>query len=371
MKQYGKKIKLSVLFYYLAYALLIIETMLSRIDFINYNKQFFLLFEILFLITSFILGINKNEKRIKTKKMFFYIISLIVGVASYTITKNSIFIMALLFIYCSNTIDFDDFIKFDMKFKIFMLILMIFFLQIGILDNLQIIRENGVIRNTMGFYSPNTLGIYLLNICCDYIYIHKDNISLKNYIFIAICIIINYIITNSRTSSICLVLLMLYLIMRKHLKLKKLYLVPYIFTAISFLCIYLYSLKIPFLIQLNEILSNRLLCGMKFFEEYGITFLGNQFRTIDHWIGYVYVIDNTYLNIFINHGLLLTISAYIFIHLFNKKIVNSNVCLKIIVLIYFISGLLETNLFNVIYNPFLIYMGGILLMNKTMQEDNE
>ena len=368
MRNIVSKNKLSIIFYYLAYTFLIIETMLSRINFINNNKFIFLILEILFLGLSFLFGIDMNHKFIRTKKLIFYLLSLFVGISSYLVTNNSIFIFILLFIYCSGVINFENFIKYDMKIKIFMLIIIAIFLQIGLLDNLFLVRDNGLIRNTMGFYSPNTLGIYLLNICCDFVFINKNKITLKHYLFIIFCIIINYIITNSRTSSICLIILILFLICRKKMRLDKLYLVPYIFLIISFVLIYLYSLKLPFAVHLNSLLSDRLLCGLNFFEEYGITLFGNKFRIVNEWIGFVYVVDNAYLNIFINHGIILSIVSFLFLDRYCRNIRNSNVCIKIILFIYLISGMLESNLFNVIYNPYLIYMGLILIMDDKKGE---
>lgn len=362
--------KISIYCFYIAYALLIFETMFSRLNVLENYKRLFLYFELLLLLFSFVFSLQKDLKAMPIKKLLFYFLSLFIVVLSYKHTNSATFLMIILFVLSSSEIEFNKFIKFDMKYKIIMLLVMIFFIKIGLIDNLQTTRANGISRNTMGFYSPNTMGIYLLNICCDYAFLNKEKFNIKCVILIVLIAIINYLLTDSRTSTLCLFLLAFFLLLRNKINLKYLFLVPFIFSILSFYFVYLFSINNSIFLEINSMLSNRLFCGLKFYEEYGINFFGNQFRIVTDWIGFTYVLDNAYLNVFIHHGFVLAASSLIALNIFCKKIKHYNNIIKIIFLIYFISGIFESNLFSIVYNPFLIYVSQVLLYNSKLINKN-
>lgn len=341
----------SVVLFYLSFALFAFETFFGHIDFINKYKIILSISEILLLILCFVLQSTKYD----FKTLFFVILILIGLLVSFLTTNNSIVFMTFLYIICSRNLDFERFVRFDIKLKILFVILLCIFLATGITHNAVLLRIDGTVRNTFGFSSPNTLGIIILSIICDYIYIIRDKIHLyHSFIFIVIALLIMKF-SDSRTSSLCIIILAFILPFTK----KKIYfkrILPYfipISIVISLILILKYGEGNSLVYYIDDLVSTRVKCGYNFYREYGISLLGNRFINYSYWIGYANTIDCSYLDLIIRHGVVATIIVIGYSFKLIKKVCYDNKYMIVtILLIFLLCGVFENALLYIVYNIF-------------------
>lgn len=365
-----KKRFTSKIFFYSAYILLLFKTICGRVEFIENIGEYITLLELVLLILCILI----QSRFYKIKTVLFIALVLMICLYSYTITNNSNIMILFFFIFSMRNIDFDKFIKLDIKFKIIFLMFNIIFIYLGVLKNVISYRSDGTIRQALGFSSPNSFGGIVMSICFEWVYLKRKNLNsmVYVYLFLLIAVILIDVLSNSKTSEICIVLFMLILfVYKKNIYLKKL--IPYmpiLLTVISIILVYLYGKQNAMAIKLNEILTTRLECAYNFFELYDVNLFGNKFISSDVWLGYINTLDNGYLYLILNQGILLYVFViYINIRLFKLAIKNDDRFLLSILIVFLFYAFMERTAYFVIYNVFLLYAKD-LFYNNGIEKDN-
>lgn len=362
-----KDIQFTRIFFYIAYTLLLLKIICGEAKFIEDIGEYITLIELILLGISIIIHIKAYSKN---EIIIMGVISSIL-LYSYTITKNSNIIILYSFLLAMKNIDFEKFIKYDIKVKILFLILNLVLIYLGFLENKIFYRDNGSVRQTFGFASPNSFGGIIMSICFEYIYLRRNN--LNNYMLIGMLIIsfVLEITCNSRTAEICIILLaILLVIFRKKIYFKKIIpYIPIILTAFSLILVYLYGKGCSFALWMDNILSTRLQCAYNFFDTYQVGLFGKEFLKTDVWLGYMNTLDNAYLYLILNHGILIYLVTIIMnIKLLDIAIKNNNRVLVAILIVFSIYGLMERGIFFITYNVFLLCSKDIFLKNQELKE---
>ena len=230
----------------------------------------------------------------------------------------------------------------------------------------------------MGFSHPNVFGTFVLSIMSEYIYLkyRKLNILDVAIIVIAIWIIVYY--ADSRTSQMCLGILIIFsLFVRKNEKKfgKKLNNVIsntfFICAAISFISAFLYSRNNWLMIKINEIITGRLNFIVQFFKEYKISAFGNEIIIIGTKLSSEtglkpWILDNAYSLIMLRYGIITFLMLGVYLNLFFKKAYeNKEYIIISIMLVFLLFGLLESGIVKVEYNIFWLYFSKLLYDKKT------
>ena len=356
-KENYKRILNSKLLFYFSYTLLLFKITCEQLDIVENIKNYLTITEILLLV--FCIIIQSRKYNIKT---IIIICNLLISTLySYTVTKNSNIFILVLLIIASKNIDIKKFIKYDIKIKILFLILNMFLIYAGIMENAIFFREEGNARYSLGFSSPNTLGAMILSICLELTYINNNMKKIYTYLLILLVIII--ITCNSRSAEIGIILLMILLpIYKKKIRLKKI--IPYtviIFTILSFFTVYLYGKGSKFALILDDLLSTRLMCSYNFLNIYDIKLFGNYFEEVDVWMGYVNSLDNGYIYFILNQGIIIYVIITILNIILMKNLIknNENIIVAILLVLYS-YGLMERGVFFITYNVFLLYINEII-----------
>ena len=189
--------KLCPFLFYMAFGLLVIETFFGHVDMFSRYKIIMSICELVLIILCIILQSTKYN----SKSLFAIILCLCICFVSFNYTKNSNIIYIFLFIIASKNIDFSKFCKFSYKYKIILLCLLFIFLLTGIMKNNVIYRVDGTVRNTFGFFSPNTIGMIISSICFEYIYTIKEKVSIRHSIFLFVVAFLILNLCDSRASS--------------------------------------------------------------------------------------------------------------------------------------------------------------------------
>lgn len=357
-----KELTSKILFYF-AYMLLVFKTICGRVKFVEDIGEYITLFELLLLVFCILL----QTRFYKIKTVLFIAIVLLICLYSYTITNNSNIMILFFFIFSMKNIKFDKFIKFDIKLKVLFLIFNIIFIYLGLLDNVISYRIDGTTRQALGFSSPNSLGGIVMSICFEWVYLKRKNINSLVYITLLFVVILLDLLCNSKSSELCIILLiiMLFIYRRKIYFKKILPYIPILLTIISILLVYLYGKQYSIAIKINDILTTRLECAYNFFELYNLNLFGNKFVSSDVWLGYANTLDNAYLYLLLNQGIIL----YIFVMYVNIKLLklateNEDRFLLSILIVFLFYAFMERTAYFVIYNVFLLYAKDLFYKNE-------
>lgn len=362
-----KNVLVSKVLFYFAYTILLMKIICGRAKFIDNISQYITLFELVLLSVCILV----QTRIYKIKTLVLIIVVLLVCLYSYTITNNSNIIIVFFFIFAMKNIEFEKFIRYDIKAKIIFLLFNLVLIYIGVLENIIFYRQDGGIRQTFGFASPNSFGGIIMSICFEWLYLKRNKINGLKLSLLVLVSIILAIICDSRTAELCLILLVIFMLLfNKKIYLKKVIpYIPIILTGISLVLVYLYDGQYSFIMKLDDILSTRITCAYNFFNLYDLNLFGNFFEETDVWLGYMNTLDNAYLYLLLNQGILL----YIFVIFINMKILKiavkeNNTVLVVILITFCLYGLMERGTFFITYNVFLLCAKDLLFKNKELEE---
>lgn len=368
MRRNLKWIKFGNILLYITYFLLVFETFFGNLRGFSKVKGYFSIIEIAMLLFSIVLKYTYIDK----KQIFLIILIISISVLSFLHTKNSNIMFILLFFIASKELNFKKFLSIDVFIKMLYIVLLLFFLSVGLMENTFSFRENGKIRYTFGLNSPNTLGAIVLCLCMEVAYIKYQKLSIKNSIvFIALAVLVSYI-TASRASSFCLIIIALAPIFKNKIYLKnKLPYIFVIFTIFSFVLLILYEKNVSWINSLDKILSYRIKCSYGFWKIYPTSIFGNKFADSKIWLGYANSLDNAYLDLIIHHGLLMYMMIFLLNMSITKRAIKDNDKLGVFLIIVMeIYALMERAPFTIIYNVFWLIKGNEILGEKNEENIN-
>lgn len=360
----SKNVTISKLFFYIAYVILLFKTICPLLDIWKEISEILTFIEIMLLCMCILI----QTRYYKVKVAIVIVSTLFIAVYSYFITNDSIMLLLLLFIYAAKNICLENFMKIDVKLKIVFLCLNIFFVCMGLVENIINYRPDGSIRRTFGFASANSFGGVILSICLELVYINRNRLNNLTYLKIILVTLLLFIFCDSRSSEISLILLCVLLVFyKKKIYLKKI--LPYlmiIFTILTFLLVYLYGIGNGVAIYLDELFSTRIMIIYNFLNDYNIGLWGNHIISPDIWIGYITTLDNVYAYLIINQGIILYIIIIVINFILMKRTIkDKNNILVAILIVTSIYGLMERTILFIPFNVFMLFARDIFYKKET------
>lgn len=366
-------------FCFFTYALYLFSKMFVCVNFINPIMKYVRVIAYILLIIIFFIQVKKYSL-----KQFIILIIIFIPISiSCFITNDESLLALLLFIYSFQTINFDDFIKFDLIIRIFFILMVVSLYYLGFTSTYTMIRDNGQLRYSMGFSHPNMFGTYIFSIVTDIFYLCHSKRKLFP-IFICICLLLSvYFLSNSRTSIICITLIILLMflkdnrldsIIKKFQKYKFSKHMFLIFTCVTYFLIYIYRLKIGISFFLNNLFSGRISGMNNLISTYGFRLFGNKIDFIStqdaHLLSLKSIcLDNSFLYLLIVYGIIPFIIIYYIMYRFERKTFkNNNKKMYILFVIHLIFGLMESNIFTLSCNAQLLYLADDFLGNKETKD---
>lgn len=360
----------TLLIFYAGYLCLLITDVCKKINFVSSNQRYITVTGYFLMLIYIIINYN-SYKKLSYKSIATYIIFFIIAIISWIYTNNFTVIRLLLLVAALYTIGFDKFIKVDVVMKIALTILLIFLPLLGIIENNYLLRQDHSVRYSFGFNHPNSLSIYIIMILFESVYIVYKNKNIKLYkaiIFAIIPIFIGFIyfVANSRMSALSLLVFYIlnifyYCIPEKiRLELKNNQNIKYIvinlfgiFTLLTLFTIIVSYLNLEILSKLDKIFSNRYSNYIVFLNKFGISIFGTE---IPVKLGYGEYLDNMYLKLLINQGILQYILYYLIYYWSTKKAYKRKDSMYILISsIILFEGFTETNMIMPTINIFILY----------------
>lgn len=349
-------LKIDMLLFFVGFFLLQVAETFVNVEFFQNKLTSINTLGLVLLAGCIILNIKNMKFQKKQLALIFFLF--VMSIVLYIKYSNGIFLETLLLIIIVLKNEFKKIVKIDFYIKLLVLILILTFNYLGLTNGVfETMLRGNVLRSSLGFYHPNTFAMFLMILCFEFMYISSEQKKLKTLIIIFLIALIIEKIPVSRTCVYCVAVLVFFQLFKdKFEKLlnskillivsKNLYLV---FLIVTLLLTYLYSINNSFAVSINEFISNRLYYQSFFLENYSINLFGND-------VNYVSTLDNGYLKILLNFGIITTI---FFMILYSKNISRAFkekdytvLVIYIIVMFYCLS---ESYLFYISYNIFLIY----------------
>lgn len=358
-----KKLNIEHLIYFVALFFLVSSNLLCNVTLIsNYLVTLRLISYLIFMVLGTI-SLMK-EKNIKIKFVFLIIVLFFLSFCTYIKADSTILLDLFFVLLASYRKKFDEVIKMDLFIKIVITILILVAHRYGFANsNFVVTRDDLFVRESFGFYHPNTFGMYIMMIYFDIVILLKKKVLFKSFIYGTIATLIIYYTSNSRTAYTSIILFLILLILysmfnfvichKKELVIKKRPVYEWLFPILTFVSLILtklYDMKLNFVIQLDKVLSNRLYLQAINMRAYPIKFFGDK-------IDIIRTLDNGYIKLLINFGIV----SFLFFSIIYKKMISNSINNKrfILTIIYFVLiyfTLSESSLLFVYYNIFYVYI---------------
>ncbi|MCR4762770.1 MAG: hypothetical protein K5696_04500 [Lachnospiraceae bacterium] len=255
----------------------------------------------------------------------------------------------------------------------FSIILPLYFL--GILEDV-VLYSHGTFRHTLGFIHPNLLGMRVFQLVLCVIYTHRDQIRFRDYVLIISAVCFCWIFPNSKTPTVALMILFVMLLLYKRMesgrKKRGVAFSSFMITGavsanmISIALSLVDISKNSVFLLLDKAAQNRFAWGHLVYGIFGVSVFGQRIRlasTEERIAGMSndLFLDNAYFHILLEYGIVTFIifsTLYITGMSYFKQ--KGERMMILILFMYSVYGIMETGMFLLQHNVFLISLGAVL-----------
>lgn len=351
------KIKLNTLLFYIVYTLLFLGDFIERTQFtekygLSNVRTVFSIFAVFFVLIHICLYFKNISKQQMYKIL---LLSLLILLSFIFSDFQFTFTMFLCCVLCIRKVKLRDLIAYDFIIRFLGVLTIILLSLVGVLDKEMIVPD----RTVFGFNTPNTLGLYFLDLFLEFVYL-RDKISNISWLHIGLFIAFLFIVVNlniSRTMLLCVVLAIILIVavklFPKILFNKFITYIPVIISIISIVMFVMYDPQIKFFSELDSMLTGRISLGNIYYQNYGFSILGQK---VTHTLAF----DSGYIRLAIQYGLVI---MFLFVILYGKLfafcVKKKDELLLICSIIFVIYGLSEFHVCYVTTNFTLLFIGKI------------
>ena len=380
-----RKKDISTLVFYIAYTCMVIYWMFSNVKYICDFREYFLYIS----FVGFLLVFITQSKQYARKQFLCIFLCGIFLMISYIFSKEKSLLLLFFVVIASKGIDFKNLVRYDFRIKIIFLIIVELFYFGGLTNNYYMYRINGTLRSSMGFSHPNVFGVYIFSLCCEFVYLNYGKIKIYQAVLILCLSFVVTYFSDSRGSQYGIIILLVLLLAIKPKKIEQIFKnkviksiifsLFFIFTILSYVVANNYSNSNKYMVEINTALTGRVNLAAKFLDKYDVNLFGNKLEIVTTKESAetgksTMVLDNAYLKILLNYGIIIDIIFGIMVTLSMKKAINNkDYVFCMIFILYLIRGISGNILFSLYGNVFLIYISNYIY-NKGSKEvliDNE
>lgn len=211
-------------------------------------------------------------------------------------------------------------------------------------ENIAFLRPGtNFMRYSYGFLNPNLFAAYLFQICIALACLRWKTWNSKDNILMFSILCLAFFFTNSRTTSILILLLFLAVNISNHIKIKHVIKIPQslllICPAFTLITSKLYCMSSTFAYFLDEIFSYRFRNACYSMASYPISFWGNNIKITHDML----LIVNIYANLLIHYGICISLLFFTGYWIMLKKAFkNNNMPLLVILTLTILQGITES-----------------------------
>ncbi len=317
------------------------------------------------------------------KELFIIVLFTIPIMLSAYNSEHRIWASSWLFIVASKYIDINKMIDTIYKVQIIGMSLIFMLFATGQIHDIVTYRGNNI-RHACGFSHANFLGMMIFQLIVMRFYIKRVQISMRDIALLAIAILFTYAVPNSLSAVIVMIIFLVMTIIYLAVRAREAVLYSFckflifLMTLIAALSVLISCMDIrnsKVLKSIDQALSWRFSAGHMALKHYGITLFGQNIysivkRPIIGWT-YNFFLDNSYMAILLRYGaIILILFMVIYISAMFYFLRQGNYYLVIILFLYGIYGVMETNLFSISKNIFLLALA-YPIYSKAYKEETE
>lgn len=317
----------------------------------------------------------RNYKRSNYIRMS--IILLVFILSSYFSTNRAI-IQYFFIILGVHDLDFKRIVKYIMIGEGLCVLFIIMLALLNLIPNRVFGRSNSKVqRYSLGFQYATYPALFIWYFTMLYLYLKQNKIKIYEYIILLTINVTMYIVTDSRNELIFSILVISVSIAYNKMKMPKVkkivnFFAQYsiiTFSVISILLMNLYNPDDNTWKKIDSFVSGRLKYSYKCKQKYDVKLFGNDME----WIGLsdiyegkykeseFFYIDNSYLNILYNYGIVFLILVnFSYYYLIKKLVKKKNNFLVAILLLIIMHSFIDPQLIKIIYNIFILLFTEII-----------
>ena len=282
-----------------------------------------------------------------------------------------------MFVVAAKEISFERVIRIAKALLILGLSITFLLCFLGILEDVVLYsHSHGTFRHTLGFIHPNLLGMRVFQLVLCVIYTHRDQIRFRDYVLIISAVCFCWIFPNCRTATVALMILFVMLLLYKRMdsgrKKRGVAFSSFMITGavsanmISIALSLVDISKNSVFLLLDKAAQNRFAWGHLVYGIFGVSVFGQRIRlasTEERIAGMSndLFLDNAYFHILLKYGIVTFIifsTLYITGMSYFKQ--KGERMMTLILFMYSVYGIMETGMFLLQYNVFLISLGAVL-----------
>lgn len=383
MKITTDKFKVSTIFF-IAYAMVVLTDMYNEVSIMSsvFNVMDFVCIGLLCLVVA--LDLYKKKTYETNVFILLLVFMMIIVVNSFFVDNRALVKLSFLLLAFAN-IQFDEFIKKDLWIRSALLGVLIVLWLLGIADKGFYEIRDGLQRMSFGAGHPNTFGTQVLFICIDLFYVFTSKNKKKTWIPILFSIgatTFLHFFVGSRTSILLIIMCIIAFIVRKHISFEKgnsvakeilLMLLQWVSSlgfvllcGFSWLVAVLYSPYSSVMVWLDRVFSRRLYYTHFLLGRYHVGVFGNKIDAES-----IFVVDNAYMNLLVRYGLIITIAfAVLFFLAIRRVFKDKNYYLAFVLIVILLYGLVESPMYIVAKNPYLLVLASGLTVRRIKNEQH-
>lgn len=324
------------------------------------------------------------QRKLSRKRAFlnlgFFILGLVVTIGN----GNASFVFyTVLLIIAGRRVKAYKVIKNTMYIQAAVTVITIISAYIGLLPNESVITSGGGIRrerNYLGCVYVSATSNLCASITLEYLFINAKKKT--NILLIAGLVALNYYVyveTGTRMPFYISILTIIAMIVVKTISPKEIKKFPriiigssYIISSVFSIVISIfYSPSIAWMQQINTLFNQRLRYAQLGFINWGVTLFGTSIEWDTTAANYNYI-DSSYVNILLSYGaVLFVLIIALFTYSCIKISKTNDIAMCCVLTIWAIRAIVDPQLFNIWFNPFLLYLGygaKEILCSKKMEE---
>ena len=321
-----------------------------------------------------IYGFTKFKNNIVNLIITFFIFGIFL-ISGYISHSLSIVFSFAIILYSTN-VCFDNIVRYSLKLITIVTVIIMTLGYLGLITN--VMKNRSIFDSTRysyGFGHPNTLALLSFQWIAEYLYHRRNRHSFKKYvapIFVFFVIMrATYSFTFFASSFLLIFFCVLVELIEWKSKLSKRLLKITLFFSMSIILFLVRFYWInPYRLTRNlRTLRARFILSQNYIHAYGINIfghkisIGSRVSIPGYRVGYFYL-DNGYIRILIESGLLVFCLFIVAYYIYFRKIIQKqNTIICVITIFYLIYGFMEYKAFSVAFNIFLLHLGHELFYN--------
>lgn len=352
---------LAMYMFCIAYTIWLSFSFLGHIELFEEKLKLLTYIAIVILCYLFILRIREYGAKTSAIAFIIIVFGIIVGLR----TSDFGLVKLMLIVYTTKDIDIKKCIKFDIKLRTVLIIMVVILYYYGIAPD-NIAYSSMGIRHSMGFTNVNAFGMAIAIVCLEILYLKEMKFDIKSFLLIGILLYaVNYY-SRSRTAIYIILIALFFCVINtyKHNFFNNIYCkkiiiyFPFFMMILTFVLSRLYK-KGNYIAAIIDLFLTGRLRSIKFYDDIEvINFIGINIKN------HTTPLDNVYAYTFYGMGVIyLIIFIFSYIALLKQLIETNQYSLMIVFLIFAIYGLSERLWINIDYNIFMIAYNNILFKN--------